>query len=71
LGLLLQRWHPLAQLGERHQPFLIGGDQTLAVLLNPHLLPTQLLLSLAKRVGVPSNGATAIDLALHPSRIFQ
>jgi hypothetical protein len=61
----------LAQLGKRHQSLLISGDQALAVLLNPHLLPAQLFLPLAQRVGVPCYRATAINLGLDQLRIFQ
>jgi hypothetical protein len=61
----------LAQLGKRHQSFLISGDQAIAVLLNPHLLPAQLFLPLAQRVGVSRCRATAIHFRLDQLRIFQ
>src|ERR1051326_8985732 len=49
----------------------IRGDQSLAVLLDPHLLSTQLFLSFVKGIGVLGDGATAIDFALDQGRIFQ
>jgi len=58
--LFLQGRHALTQLRQSDQPFLISGDQPLAVLLNPCLFPSQFFLSFSQRVRVSRGCLTAL-----------
>jgi hypothetical protein len=64
-----QLGHPLAQLRERHQAFLISRDQALPALFQPCLFSTQLFVSFAERISVSSYLPVSINLRLDGHRI--
>jgi hypothetical protein len=68
---LTQGRHPLAQLLQRQQLLLIGGQHTLDAFSDPDEIPLQRLLALPGRVSGASDGEAAIELLLNQCGIFE
>jgi retron-type reverse transcriptase len=62
---LAQEWHPLAQLLQRQQVFLIRGQHALDALPDTEQIAVQRLLALPCRVGGASHGKPAIQFLLN------
>jgi hypothetical protein len=69
--LFAQFRHPLAQLGQCHQIFLVGADQPLDASFQPCLFSTQLLLSFPNGIRISCDFSAPVDLRLNQRWILQ
>ena len=68
---LAQGWHPLSQLLQRQELFLIGGEQSLDALAHAHQLSLHRLLTLLRGVGRARDREPAIKLLFDQRGILE
>ncbi len=68
---LTQRRHPLAQLLERQEVFLIGGEYPLDALAHAHQFALHRLFALFRGVGGARGSESPIEFVLNQSRILE